>query len=204
MPWTCWPARPPPPEEPRHAATMEARAAGQQLGRIRPRRPARPHESGGPRQGAAGHRGGPRGPDVLPVAAAGRAGRHGAEPAAPAAAALRHAARWQERRGPGLLLVLRVGRPAAHGRGVRRRAADEHTVFHPVGQPGAHGQPVRCRWRRAGRGGVLQRLSGRRRNPGGRGGSASRGGLGPLSRPPAPGRSASSNWPNMACRAAPC
>ena len=70
---------------------MEKQTPGLQLGRIRPRRPARAHEPRDAREGAAGHRRGEGGPHLLLLAAARLSRRPGAQPAPRAAAPRRHA-----------------------------------------------------------------------------------------------------------------
>src|SRR6185503_21295648 len=74
---------------------MEAEAAGLQLGRVRPRRPARPHELGDAREGPAGRGRGKGGHHLLLLAAARLPRRAGAQPAPRAAAARRDLARWK-------------------------------------------------------------------------------------------------------------
>src|SRR5712692_4792875 len=74
---------------------MEEQAARIQLGRVRPRRSARPHEPGDAREGAAGRRRGEGRHHFLPVAAARLSRGQRAEPAPVAAETRRYASSGQ-------------------------------------------------------------------------------------------------------------
>src|SRR5690349_23830792 len=123
---------------------MEAETAGLQLGRLRPRRPARPHELGDAREGAAGHRRGEGGHYLLLLAAARLSGRGGAEPAALAAAPRRHAARRQAVLLPADVRVQRE----PDRRDLRRPGADGAPVLDAMGLLRTRRRALRCRWRR--------------------------------------------------------
>ena len=149
---------------------MEEQAPGLELGRIRPRRPARAHEHRDEGKGAAGRRRGEGGDQLLPLAPARLPRRQCAQPAPHAAAPVRHPARRQEERGPAELLLSPFrGQPGPHRRGVRRPGAADAAVLHAVGLVRPHRQPVRRRRRRQGRDRVLQRLSRRRARQAGAG-----------------------------------
>src|SRR6266446_7696445 len=76
-----------------YETALAAAASGIQLGRVRARRSARPHESGDAREGAAGRRRGEGGHYFLPVAAARLSRRKCAQSAQVAAKACRHPSR---------------------------------------------------------------------------------------------------------------
>src|SRR3989454_222365 len=141
-----------------YETALAAAASGIQLGRVRPRRSARPHEPGDAREGAAGHRRGEGRHYFLPVAAARLSRRQRAQSPQVAAEAGLHAPRGQAK----LLLSPRGGKPGLHRRRQRRPGAPHAAVLDAVGLVRAYRQPFRCRRRRRARDRVLQRLSRRR------------------------------------------
>ena len=132
------------------------------MGRLRTRRPTRPHERAQRRQGQAGHRRGEGGQDVLPLHAARLSGRQRPQ-SAPASAA---DPPLRARRQAQLALSHGVGKSGHDRRHQRRRRHHAPAVFDAVGHACPRRRVVRCRRRRQGRACVLQRLS-RRHRPGG-------------------------------------
>ena len=178
--------------------TMEKQTPRLQLGRIRPRRPARAHEPRDPREGAAGHRRGEGGHHLLLLAAARLSRRPGAQPAPRPAAPRRHLARRQA------VLLPPAGRVQREHdrRDLRRPGADVAAVLDAMGFVRARRQPLRRRRRRQGGARVLQRLS-RRRGRGSRCRQEIRR-PGIDSRAPRRRRSASRASPSTARRVAAC
>src|SRR3989441_3264353 len=137
---------------------MEKQTAWLQLGRVRSRRSARPHEPGDAREGAAGHRRGEGRHYFLPVAAARLSRRQRAQSPQVAAETGLHAPRGQAK----LLLSPRRREPRLHRRRQRRPGAPHAAVLDAVGLVRTYRQPFRCRRRRRAGDRVLQRLSRRR------------------------------------------
>ena len=129
------------------AQTLEAEAPRIELGRVRPRRPARAHELRDAREGAAGRRRGEgrdarsacRCRSTIPAATCSTRG------------GTRRASRRRcatARAGAELLLAARRRQPAAHRRGVRRPGAADAAVLDAVGLVRARRRALRRRRRR--------------------------------------------------------
>ena len=188
------------PEDPHgRQPALEASSGRLDLGRLRARRPARPAQSGDPGEGAAGHRRGEGGKNLLPVAAARLSRRQRHQPAPQAAGA--DADRAQRQAQHDLPAALRRSHRAR--RGVRRPGAADAAILDPVGQPRACRPDVRRRRRRQAGGRVLQRLPRRQRHR--RPGDLRRRGQPDAQRTGQPARAswAWRTWRRPACRAAP-
>src|SRR6267142_4525864 len=111
-----------------YETALEAAASWIQLGRVRRRRSARPHEPGDAREGAAGRRRGEGGDYVLPVAAARLSGWKRAQSPQVASKACRHPSRRQTE----FLFPARGRKSGLYGCHQRRPRASHASVLDAV------------------------------------------------------------------------